>query len=218
MITIKSFAFNPYQVNTYILQDETGECIIIDPGMSGQQEKNVLDDYILDNNLKVVKLINTHAHIDHITANDYVSKKYGVELSAHEKGKPFLNEAQSYASSLGLEMDGIKEVDVFLNDGEFVVFGNSKLKVLYTPGHADGSICLYSEADKFVITGDVLFRESIGRTDLETGNYDLLQKSIWEKLFTLPGETTAYPGHGPETQIGYEKLHNPFVAIGMDLE
>lgn len=218
MIKIKRLAFNAYQVNTYILHDETGECVIIDPGMDGENEKQTFDDYITSNNLKPVKLLNTHAHIDHIIANKYVSEKYNIKLFSHEHCTHFLHEAIIYASTFGLEMDGVKEIDLFLTDGEIVEFGKSKLKVLDTPGHADGSVCFYCEKDKFVITGDVLFRESIGRTDLKTGNYDLLQTSIWEKLFTLPGETTAYPGHGPETQIGYEKLHNPFVAIGMDLE
>ena len=218
MITIKRFAFNPYQVNTYILNDETGDCVIIDPGMDGEQEKQKFDDYISSNKLKPVKLLNTHAHIDHIIANEYVSEKYDIKLFAHEHSGYFLDEAQVYASTFGLNMDGVKEIDEFLSDDEFVEFGKSKLKILDTPGHADGSICFYSEEDKFVITGDVLFRESIGRTDLKTGNYDLLQKSIWEKLFTLPDGTTAYPGHGPETQIGFEKLHNPFVAIGKDLD
>ena len=218
MISIKRFAFNAYQVNTYILHDQTGECVIIDPGMDGEDEQDKFDTYISSNNLKPVRILNTHAHIDHITANEYVANKYGVELTAHEHCTHFLHQAPAYATAFGLQMDCVKQIDSFVGEGDIIEFGDSKLKVLDTPGHADGSVCFYSEEDKFVITGDVLFRESIGRTDLKTGNYDLLQKSIWEKLFTLPDETTAYPGHGPETQIGFEKLHNPFVAIGKDLD
>ena len=218
MISIKQFAFNAYQVNTYILFDQTGECVIIDPGMNSSHEQSEFDDFIASNNLKPVKVLNTHAHIDHITANEYVANKYGIKLFAHEHSAHFLHQAPAYATAFGLQMEGVKEIDSFVGEGDIIEFGNSKLNVLDTPGHADGSICFYSEEDKFVITGDVLFRESIGRTDLKTGNYDLLQKSIWEKLFTLPDETTAYPGHGPETQIGFEKLHNPFVAIGKDLD
>ena len=211
-------ACNPYQVNTYILFDETGECVIIDPGMDVQAEKDAFNGFIADNKLTPVKLLNTHSHIDHILANDYVSEKYKLKLAAHDEGGVFVNEAMVYASTFGMSMSGVKQIDEFLKDGDIVEFGSSKLKVLYTPGHADGSICFYSEADGIIVTGDVLFRESIGRTDLKTGNYDLLQKSIWEKLFTLPDDTIAYPGHGPETKIGFENIHNPFVAIGHDLD
>lgn len=218
MISIKRFSFNPYQVNTYILFDETKECVIIDPGMDNENEKKLFLDYISENNLKPVKLLNTHAHIDHILANDYVSDTFEIKLYSHRDSIQFMEGAIEYASTFGLQMSAVKSIDETLVDGEFVEFGNSKIKVLETPGHANGSICFANEEDKFVITGDVLFRESIGRTDLPTGNYDLLQKSIWEKLFTLADDTTAYPGHGPETQIGFEKIHNPYVAIGMDLD
>lgn len=218
MISIKRFSFNPYQVNTYVLHDETGECVIIDPGMDGEAEKMLMFNYISTNNLKPVKLLNTHTHIDHILSNDYVSKQFNIKLFAHKSSTQFLAGAHSYAATFGMNMDAVKEIDEFLVGDQIVEFGKSQLKVLETPGHADGSICFYGEEDKFVITGDVLFRESIGRTDLETGNYDILQQSIWEKLFTLPDDVTAYPGHGPETNIGFEKLHNPFVAIGKDLD
>jgi len=218
MISIKRFPFNPYQVNTYILHDESGECIIIDPGMDSSVEKEEFDSYINSNNLKPVKLYNTHAHIDHIISNDYVCEKYGIPLAAHPDSATFYDNAMVYASTFGLKMGDVKPIDDFLGDNQIVKFGTSKLKVLETPGHADGSICFFCEEDNFVITGDVLFRESIGRTDLKTGDYDLLQKSIWEKLFTLPDNTVAYPGHGPSTNIGFEKIHNPFVAIGKDLD
>ncbi|NOY51708.1 MAG: MBL fold metallo-hydrolase [Chlorobi bacterium] len=218
MITIKRFAFNPYQVNTYVLSDETGECIIIDPGMDGLDEKEQFDNYIKTNNLKPTRLLNTHAHIDHIIANEYVSSKYNIQLNAHSDSGKFLDEALIYASTFGLNMSDVKMIDEVLVDNQFVEFGNSRIQVFETPGHADGSVCFYNKGDGFVITGDVLFKESVGRTDLKTGDYDLLQKSIWEKLFTLPDETTAFPGHGPETNIGFEKIHNPFVAIGKDLD
>ena len=214
MITLKRFAFNPFQVNTYILSDETGECIIIDAGMQGEDEEGVITEYIDRHKLKPVMLVLTHAHIDHILGNSYVTDKYNIELFAHAESAPFLENAISYASTFGLTLDKVKEIDKFIGEEKDLCFGNSTLKVLYTPGHANGSVCFYSENDKFVITGDVLFNQSIGRTDLPTGDYDLLQKSIWEKLFILPDETVAYPGHGPETTIGSEKINNPFVAIG----
>lgn len=216
MITVQVFAFNPFQVNTYILSDETKECIIIDPGMQGQNEENELTDYIDAKGLKPVMLLNTHAHIDHIVGNHFVAEKYKLPLTAHKDCAGFLTNAMAYAGSFGLQLNAVKSIDNFIDNDEEIQFGNSTLKVLHTPGHADGSVCFYSMEDNFVITGDVLFNQSIGRTDLPTGNYDLLQQSIWEKLFTLPDQTTAWPGHGPETTIGYEKLHNPFVAIGKE--
>ena len=214
MITLKRFAFNPFQVNTYVLSDETHECVIIDAGMQGDNEEWMLTEYIKDHNLKPVMLLLTHAHIDHIIGNSFTADQYGLSLTAHKDCVPFLDNAIAYASTFGLTMDKVKSIDSFIDESTDIHFGNSKLKVLFTPGHANGSVCFYSPNDSFVITGDVLFNQSIGRTDLPTGNYDLLQKSIWDKLFTLPDETVAYPGHGPETTIGSEKINNPFVAIG----
>jgi len=214
MIKLKRFAFNPFQVNTYILSDETGECIIIDAGMQSNAEESMIADYIASKGLKPVMLLLTHAHIDHILGNDFIADKYDLKLYAHKDGIPFLANAIAHASSFGLSIDKVKEIDEFIDESKDVRFGNSKLNVLYTPGHANGSVCFYSPKDKFVITGDVLFNQSIGRTDLPTGDYELLQNSIWDKLFTLPDETVAYPGHGPETTIGSEKVSNPFVAIG----
>lgn len=214
MITLKRFAFNPFQVNAYILSDETGECIIIDAGMQDDNEENIIVEYINNHKLKPVSLLLTHAHIDHILGNQFIADKYGLRLSAHKDSVPFLENAIAHASTFGLNLDKVKEIDDFIDEGKDITFGNSSLKILYTPGHADGSVCFYSPKDNFVITGDVLFNQSIGRTDLPTGDYDILQNSIWEKLFTLPDETVAYPGHGPETTIGSEKVNNPFVAIG----
>ncbi len=216
MITVKQFPFNPFQVNTYVLFDETKECVIIDPGMQGKHEEEELTDYIDANGLKPVLLLNTHAHVDHIIGNHFVAEKYNLQLNAHKDCVGFLTNAAAYAESFGLKMGAVKSIDNFIGEEEVIKFGDSTIQVLYTPGHADGSLCFYSEKDAFVITGDVLFNQSIGRTDLPTGNYDLLQQSIWEKLFTLPDNTIAWPGHGPETNIGFEKLHNPFVAIGKE--
>jgi len=215
MLQIKKFVFNPFQVNAYVLYDESGECVLIDPAVSSDTELQQLTDFIKGNSLQPVLLINTHSHIDHLLGNDKVSQQFGLKLAAHAAGQPFIDRANDSAARFGLNLTGIKNMDQLLEDGQEVTFGTSKLKVMYTPGHADGSICLYSDEAGIVISGDVLFNDSIGRTDLPTGNYDLLQKSIWGKLFTLPDETIVYPGHGPETTIGSEKVNNPFVAIGM---
>lgn len=216
MITVKKFVFNAFQVNSYVLYDETNECIIIDPSVSSDEELAELTGFIEKNRLKPVLLVNTHAHIDHIIGNDQVASHYKIKLAAHKESLGFLKNADVYAASFGLPMEGIKPIDYFIEEGQKVKFGTSCLTTFYTPGHADGSICLYAEKDGFVVTGDVLFYQSIGRTDLRTGNYDILQKSIWEKLFVLPDETHVYPGHGPDTTIGSEKVNNPFVAIGME--
>ena len=214
MITLKRFTFNPFQVNTYLLYDESGECIIIDAAMDGSSEEAEIAEYIKDHNLIPVMLLLTHAHVDHIGGSKFIIDNYDMKLTAHKDCVPFLANASAYASTFGLTIDDKLEIDNFIDEDNEIKFGNSALKVLFTPGHANGSLCFYSPENHFVITGDVLFNQSIGRTDLPTGNYDLLQNSIWEKLFILPDETVVYPGHGPETSIGFEKLNNPFVAIG----
>jgi len=216
MITIKLFTFNPFQENTYVLSDETGECVIIDPGMNDATEENILTSYLSNHQLKPVLLVNTHAHIDHIIGNDFVNRTFQLPLYAHAKSVQFLTSAIVQARLYGLNLEKVTPITHFLNDGDVLTFGKSHLQVLYTPGHADGSVCLYAADSNFVVTGDVLFYQSIGRTDLPTGDYDLLQESIWKKLFTLPDTTIVYPGHGPHTTIGSEKSENPFVAIGRD--
>lgn len=215
MTKIKQFAFNPYQVNSYVISNGNNECIIVDGACSTDEEFKRLDDYIKTAGLKPVLLLNTHAHIDHIVGNYRICNAYNIPLAAHKYCEGFLTHATVYAQTFGIEMKEVKQIDQFLTEDKPVTFGNTYLKVLDTPGHADGSVCFYSAENSFVITGDVLFRDSIGRTDLKTGNYDLLQQSIWNKLFTLPDNTDVLPGHGPKTTIGYEKKNNPFVAIGM---
>ncbi len=216
MTKIKQFAFNPYQVNSYVVSDDSNECIIIDGACSTKEELERLDNYIKEYGLTPVLLVNTHAHIDHVVGNHTLCKFYNIPLAAHAECNDFLTHALIYAKTFGVEMEAVKPIDFFLSEDKPVTFGQSSLKVFETPGHADGSVCFYSAQNSYVVTGDVLFRESIGRTDLKTGDYDLLQKSIWEKLFTLPDETDVLPGHGPKTTIGHEKENNPFVAIGME--
>jgi len=215
MITVNRFPFNAFQVNTYVLNDETNQCVVIDAGMQGPDEEKQIVSYIEGNQLKPVLLLNTHTHIDHILGNAFLAEKYNLPLAAHRDAEKFLTNAAAYAITFGITLNDVKSIDRFLDDKINLNFGNSSLEILHTPGHADGSLCFYSAADGFVIVGDVLFKDSIGRTDLPTGDYGVLQKSIWEKLFTLTDETVVYPGHGPETTIGFEKVNNPFVAIGV---
>ena len=191
--------------------DETGECIIIDPGCNESREKIYLDNFLSENNLTLVRNINTHCHIDHILGNGFIAEKYGIKPEYHQASLPFFSTAKEIAMSFGFSLNHIPEPKGFISEDDTITFGRSVLSILYTPGHADGSVCFYNQAQDFVITGDVLFRDSIGRTDLPTGDFDLLMKSIKEKLFTLPDNTVVYPGHGPETTIGYEKMNNPFL-------
>ncbi len=216
MLTIKKFIFNPFQLNAYIVYDEKGDALLFDPAVSSPEEMQQLESFISENNLTPKLLVNTHSHIDHIIGNRKVAGRYQLKLAAHPAGRPFLDHAAASAASFGLPFDGVKEIDIPLDEGDTLTLGNHVLQVFYTPGHADGSLCFYAAPEGFVITGDVLFYQSIGRTDLPTGDYDLLQKSIWQKLFVLPDETTVFPGHGPDTHIGSEKANNPFVAIGIE--
>ncbi len=213
MISIKIFAFNPFQVNTYVLHDETNECVIIDPGCYEENEKRELVEYIDTNNLTVVRIINTHVHTDHILGNAFICKHFGMGWEAHSDGKELWGMARAFGSVLNIQVEDIGLPGATFEDGDIIKFGNSELEVLYTPGHAAGSACFVNNKQKFIISGDVLFRDSIGRTDLPTGNFKLLADSIQTKLFTLDGDYVVYPGHGPETTIGYEKSNNPFVGI-----
>jgi hydroxyacylglutathione hydrolase len=210
MLHIKAFTFNPFQENTYLLYDDTKECIIIDPGCYTDAERNTLVKFITDNQLKPVKLINTHCHIDHVLGNKFIAEHYDLVLEMHEADLPTLLAVPSYAGTFGIEAAPSPEPGLYLEEGDIVKFGNTELKVLFTPGHSAGSISFYSEVDETVIVGDVLFMQSIGRTDLPGGDYDTLIKSIQTKLFTLPDVTKVYPGHGPATAIGLEKMNNPF--------
>ena len=212
MISIKKFVFNPFQVNTYLLYDQSKECVIIDPGCSDGVESLQLMDFIKEEGLKPVRVLLTHTHIDHVIGCNAVEDLTGLGPELHEAGMVFLDHSTRTAETYGLSLDKNPEPKGFIKDGEEIKFGESVLKVLYTPGHADGSICFYSEDDGFVIVGDVLFHMSIGRTDFPTGSYDVLRKSIFEKLFTLPDNTLVYSGHGPETNVGFEKANNPFLG------
>jgi glyoxylase-like metal-dependent hydrolase (beta-lactamase superfamily II) len=169
-------------------------------------------DFIKDNGLKLTRVLLTHTHIDHVMGCNAIEELTGIGPELHEAGMVFLDHSTRTAETYGLSLEKNPEPKGFLKEGEEISLGENKLKVLYTPGHADGSVCFYSEADGFVIVGDVLFHMSIGRTDFPTGSYDVLRQSIFEKLFTMPDDTVVYSGHGPETSIGFEKANNPFLG------
>jgi glyoxylase-like metal-dependent hydrolase (beta-lactamase superfamily II) len=211
MIRIQKFVFNSFQVNTYILYDETAECIIVDAANSDDKENREINDFIEKNKLKPVRNLCTHCHIDHILGNGFFKESYGISPEYHQASEPFFFTVREIAGSFGYNLNHIPEPKGYLKEDDKIHFGTSELHILYTPGHAEGSVCFYSKDQEFVITGDVLFRDTIGRTDLPSGNFELLMKSIKNKLFALPDATIVYPGHGPETNIGYEKRNNPFI-------
>lgn len=211
MIQIAAFTFNPFQENTFILYDETKECVIIDPGCYSQAEKEKLSDFIEKNELTPVRLLNTHCHIDHILGNKYVSEKYGLLPEFNEKELEILLATSVYGPSMGIQVETSPNPENYLDEGDVVTFGNSKLDIIFTPGHCPGEICFYSDEQKFVIGGDVLFQGSIGRTDLPGGDYATLINSIKTKLLPLGDDYTVFPGHGPETTIGKEKMYNQFL-------
>ncbi len=208
---IKTFQFNDFQENTYILIDEaSNECVIVDPGCNGTAEQQKFSTYIEDNNLKPVRLVNTHCHIDHILGNAFVASKYDLPLEAHAGEVPVLLAGQRTASMYGIPYQTSPEIKFFLDESQEILFGSQKLSILLTPGHSPASICFYSESTNQLIAGDVLFHMSIGRTDLPGGDHATLIKSITDKLWPLPDGTTVYPGHGIPTTIGFEKNNNPF--------
>lgn len=212
MLTVKTFTFNPFQENTYVVSAGS-EAVIIDPGNSNRTESAELDNYIASYKLTVKYLLNTHCHIDHVLGNYHVKEKYQAPFLIHKTELNVLRAVKAYAPNYGFP--GYTEClpDSFLEEGDELELGGTKAKVLFVPGHAPGHIAFYFDAEKKVFSGDVLFRSSIGRTDLPGGDFDTLIESIHQKLFTLPDEVTVYCGHGPTTTLGEEKVSNPFCAL-----
>ena len=211
MITIKTFVFNPFQENTYILHDETGEAVIIDAGCYAQSERDKLQAYLKDNNLTLKRLLNTHSHIDHILGNQFIVDDFNLELESHKDDEFLIERAKDQAAAFGITIESTPLPKKYLNEGDQIKFGNSVLDIIHAPGHSAGSIVFYNKDEKFMIVGDVLFNQSIGRTDLPGGDYDTLISSIKNKLFPLGDEMEVYCGHGSNTTIGQERISNPFL-------
>jgi glyoxylase-like metal-dependent hydrolase (beta-lactamase superfamily II) len=211
MIKVKVFTFSPIQENTYVLYNQQNEAIIIDPGCYFTAEQEQLYQFLASNTLKPVQLLNTHCHLDHVFGNKWVYDTYKTPLYIHPEEEAMLKMAPLSGEKWGLPFVNYNGPINYLYPGDTILLGNDALKVIFAPGHSPASICFYSEFDNFLIGGDVLFRESIGRTDLPGGNHELLLKSIRENLFCLPNDVKVYPGHGLTTTIGHEKRHNPFL-------
>lgn len=216
MLTIETFTFNPFQENTYVLFDETNEAVVIDAGCYGREEEKELSDFIESKKLTVKAVLNTHSHIDHILGSYYVKDKYKVPLLIHKQDEQMLRAGKISASIYGMDRFTEVSADGYLSEGEPVKFGNQSLDVLFLPGHAPGHVGFYHRAQKVLLGGDVLFNRSIGRTDLPGGDYDTLIESIHKKIFTLPDDVVVYPGHGPTTTVGEEKVENPFCALTLN--
>ncbi len=211
MLQVKYFTFSPIQENTYVLYNEQGKAIIIDTGCYFSAEQEKLKKFLDDTGLIPERLLNTHCHLDHVFGNRWVHETWGLELWIHPDEERMLSYAPLSGEKWGLPFDNYQGPLHFLNHGDLVVLGEDELKVILTPGHSPGSISFYCEKQQFLIAGDVLFRESIGRTDLPGGDHDTLLASIREQLFVLPDEVVVYTGHGMPTKIGHEKRNNPFL-------
>ncbi|HPQ09027.1 MAG TPA: MBL fold metallo-hydrolase [Bacteroidia bacterium] len=208
---VHSFIFGYFQENTYIIWDKTKECIIIDPGNTTPDEDKMLFSFIEQNHLKPVRLLLTHGHLDHIAGNDAVFSKYQLLPEVHKEDLFLIQSHELTAKMYGIPCIPSPLPEKFINDGDVIKFGQSELLCIHTPGHSPGSITYYSKKDGFAIAGDVLFYESIGRTDLPKGDFEVLSYSIQKKLYTLPDSTIIYSGHGPSTTIAHEKKYNMFV-------
>ncbi len=212
MLTIKKLVFNPFGENTYIIWDKSKEAAIIDPGMMSDYENSVVLKFVTDNQLNLRHLINTHAHIDHIAGNGFVKRTFGLESECNKADEYLAKHVCEQAQMFGLRYNGNPlSIDIHLNDNDTIKIGDESLSVIYVPGHTKGHIALYSQQSDCVFTGDALFRQSIGRTDLPGGDYATLIRSITGRLMNLPETTAIYPGHGENSTIGFEKANNPYI-------
>lgn len=212
MLNVKAFVFNPIQENTYVLHNDSGEAAIIDPGCYFPEEQDELKGYITQMGLKPVLLLNTHCHLDHVFGNKFVAETWGLTLHLHPNEETLLAYAPTSGLMYNIPFDNYKGDFVFLKEGEKIRLGADELDILFTPGHSPGSVSFYCREQGFVIGGDVLFRGSIGRSDLPGGDHDTLIESIRTQLLVLPDETKVYSGHGPVTTVGEERRSNPWLV------
>ena len=213
MISIKTFAFNLLQENTYVVSDDTLECVIIDCGAYYDDERRAITDYISSQGLKPVRLLATHGHWDHNLGIDTIYQVYGLQVEAAKEDDFIISDIpHNFQSIIGAPLRReYPAVGRFFTPDEVIRFGNHELKVLKTPGHSRGGVVFYCEAEKVVFSGDTLFRMSVGRTDFDGGSYEELMNSLKNVLAKLPAETTVYSGHGPKTTIGEEMRYNPYL-------
>lgn len=208
---ISHFTVNLFQENTYLLSDESNKAIIIDPGLYSNQEKEGFLNYIEKNKIEPIAIVNTHCHIDHILGVNFLKNKFNIPFWANKKEEENLKNSIVSASLYDFVIDDIPKIDKYIDEHNIIEFGKSYLKTLFVPGHTTGHLAFYNDKEKFALTGDVLFKDTIGRTDLPGGNLDVLLKSIFTKLIPLGDDYTIFPGHGPKSTIGIERKNNPFL-------
>lgn len=211
MLTIKGFTFNPYQENTWIIADQHGTCAIIDPGCHTSSEQRILQEYVASQQLTPVLLLNTHGHIDHMLGNSWVVQTFHIPFHTHQIVVNELEHAVSWGMAMGIKVSPSPAPDHLLTEGDVVRIGEEELEVIFTPGHSPGHISFFHRTDGHLFSGDVLFQQSIGRTDLPGGDGPTLMTSIIQKLLPLGDDVVVYPGHGPATTIGAERAANPFI-------
>ncbi|MDZ4664384.1 MAG: MBL fold metallo-hydrolase [Bacteroidota bacterium] len=212
MLKLKSFEVNPFQQNTYLIWDSNNIAAIIDPGNSNNQENQMIKKFISENNLKLERLLLTHAHIDHIMGNSFIFDEFGLLPEVHKEDVYFIDVMGKTAEMYGVPYEQSPQPEKFLEDKQVIQLGELEFSCIFTPGHSPGSITFYFEKEKVMIAGDVLFNGSIGRTDLPRGDHPTLIQSIKTKLLPLGDDIKVYSGHGPSTVTGYEKLNNPFLV------
>ncbi len=213
MLSIETLVFNSFQVNTYLLRNEKGDCLVIDPAFYSPEEVSAFDQYISSAGYKIMGQLNTHCHVDHVLGVKHMQTAYNCPLRAHINEAGLLNNAPLMGEVFGLKVEALSGIDQPIEDDELIAIGDSSLRAILVPGHSPGSLSFHSPEAGFVITGDALFQGSIGRTDLPGGDYDTLISSIRNSLLTLPPETTVYPGHGDPSTIGEETSNNPFLSM-----
>lgn len=208
------FQFSLFGINTYLVFDEaTKKCAVIDPGMSNREEEKAIENFIAEKGLTLTHIINTHLHIDHVAGIPFLRERYGAPVLAHEGDRDLGEHLDQQAAMFGLTMrPGTLEISEYIKTGDKIKIGDGVLEVISVPGHSKGSVALYDRAGGYLISGDALFKGSIGRTDLPGGNYKELIDSIEDGLMSLPDDTVVLPGHGPATTIGEEKVSNPFLT------
>lgn len=213
MLTIESLVFNAFQVNTYLVSNEQGDCLVVDPAFYSPEEIKSFDQYISSNGLNIIGQLNTHCHVDHVLGVRHMETTYDCPLRAHPEESGLLKNAPLMGEVYGLKVEALPGIRNPIADDERIEIGSDFLKSILVPGHSPGSLSFYSPTGGFVITGDALFEGSIGRTDLPGGNFDTLIRSIQTRLLTLPPETVVYPGHGDSSSIGNEAMNNPFLSM-----
>ena len=210
---IARLIFNPIQENTYVVWDETLEATVIDAGNMGERENEILAKFISDNGLKPVLALNTHGHFDHLLGVNFLREKYGAKLAMSSKDDFLLKNASVSAELFGVRAGDLPEaIDIDLEGQESISFGATTLKIISVPGHTPGHVAFYEPQSKVLFTGDTLFRESIGRTDLPGGDYSWIMRSIIDNILPLGDEVKIYPGHGDVSDLGHESMYNPFVV------